>query len=930
MKKIFLSFVTLVVLSLTVQAQLDYEFWLACPDLNENHGGTEYPKDEPILLHLSTKEDPATVIISQPAMNWQSEEINIPANSSIIYYLTSRKAMLECVTPNLVENRGLYISSTALITAYYEVADKQNSDFIALKGKSALGTHFFITGQNRFIAAGDATFVISRFSCDIVATEDGTVVTIKPNKDVVGHPAGMPFDVTLNRGQTYSIQIGKQGEGEERPIGSEITSNNPIAMTIKDCSLAPLQGKEGDPLTRLYAADAAMDQSIPVENIGTEYIIPNGSLPNGDYYFLTATEDNTEIYLDGQPAPVATLQKGEVYKGGFAAKAVQKPATYIRTTKPIYVFQITGSDNSEVGGAILPSIICTGSSRIPFARSGKVGTTPSTSAPGGTAEGYAPVGFELTVFIRKGQENGLYLVTNNQPEKQFITLDIAHAFKDVPGNSDWVAVKKDLKAEILVGSSNVIYHKDGEPFHLGIITGDINTCRYGFFSDFKKVNVNMIADRPNLEYCEGDRIKLTATPYEGAYYTWIGPTNNIIQQGAFLNGKNTYYYQKAKITVSDTGFYKVVTKSGGCGADTSRIHITIYKNPQFQFGKDTTVCIGTKLFLDPAVSDLKYNWSTGDTTQAIYTNPNPGVTEYSLLIRNQYPNITCIASDTIVVTVSDIPAVSFMPSPYPSEGCGEATISFKNYTDPINAKFHWDFGDGTQSTEVNPVHAYTAVSGALSDTYDVTLIASNSSNCADTIKIDRVITMYRKPNAEFIYTPDVIHASNPVAKFIPASEEVPGFQYYWNFGDESTDTTYAPSHIYEAITAEYTVFYKVTNPLSPSCADSTSRPIKVINDSLSYTNVLTPNGDGINDVFIIKNLIAPNGVQNYGGNNGENTLYVYNRYGKRVFYAKDYQNNWEPKNLSDGTYFFIFKAKNQFNEKEYKGTITIIGSSGKD
>ncbi len=728
MKKIILSVIVLLFISINANSQTDTEFWLACPDLNENHGGIEYPKDEPILLHLSTKEDSATVIISQPSMAWQSEEIHIPANTSIIYYLTSRKAMLECVTPDLVENRGLHINSTALITAYYEIADRNNSDFITLKGKSALGTHFFIAGQNRFIAAGDLTFVISRFSCDIVATEDGTVVTIKPSKDVVGHVAGIPFDVTLNRGQTYSIQIGKQGEGADRPIGSEVTSNKPIAMTIKDCSLAPLQGKEGDPLTRLYAADAVMDQSIPVENIGTIYIIPNGSLPNGDYYFLTATEDGTEIYIDGQSTPVATLQKGETYKGGFSAKAAQKPAIYIRASRPIYVFQITGSSNSEIAGAILPSIVCTGSSRIPFARGGKVGTNPGGLKD--SIEGYAPTGFELTVIIRKGQEDSLYLTTNNGTPKNLVK-DLNVSFTEVPGNPYWVVAKHSFTStEIPTGSNNVVYHSEGEPFHLGVITGDASTCRYGFFSDFRSVNVNMIADKPNLEYCEGDRIKLATTPYEGAYYTWIGPSNTIIQQGAFLNGENTYFYQKAKITLADTGFYKVVTKSGGCGIDTNCIHVAIYKNPEIHLGNDTSFCSGLSIVLDAGIPSLCYKWSTGDTTQTITTNPNVGTIRYSVNVKREYPSLACNRYDTITIQVTEKPVVSFAHNPDPAIGCEPLKVSFIANTVPYYTQYDWDFGDGGSSWREDPTHTFVVYNPNLDTVvYNVTLKANTSPGC---------------------------------------------------------------------------------------------------------------------------------------------------------------------------------------------------------
>ena len=73
---------------------------------------------------------------------------------------------------------------------------------------------------------------------------------------------------------------------------------------------------------------------------------------------------------------------------------------------------------------------------------------------------------------------------------------------------------------------------------------------------------------------------------------------------------------------------------------------------------------------------------------------------------------------------------------------------------------------------------------------------------------------------------------------------------------------------------------------------------------LVFPNLFTPNGDGINDSFFIPYLY-------WYPNSG---LEVFDRWGKSVFKTTNYQNDWEPKDLGDGVYFYHF-SNNQVSEK---------------
>lgn len=94
--------------------------------------------------------------------------------------------------------------------------------------------------------------------------------------------------------------------------------------------------------------------------------------------------------------------------------------------------------------------------------------------------------------------------------------------------------------------------------------------------------------------------------------------------------------------------------------------------------------------------------------------------------------------------------------------------------------------------------------------------------------------------------------------------------------------------------------YSVTGITKQGC--SISKQIAVnfcpelskLAEKLKVPNVFTPNGDGKNEYFEIKELI----------NYPENKLQIYSRWGDLVYEAANYTNTWNGSNLTPGTYFY--------------------------
>jgi gliding motility-associated-like protein len=81
-------------------------------------------------------------------------------------------------------------------------------------------------------------------------------------------------------------------------------------------------------------------------------------------------------------------------------------------------------------------------------------------------------------------------------------------------------------------------------------------------------------------------------------------------------------------------------------------------------------------------------------------------------------------------------------------------------------------------------------------------------------------------------------------------------------------------------------------------------------------NAFSPNGDGINDTWVITNLSAYPGA----------TVDVFNRYGQLVFHSENYNKAWDGtfngKSLPAATYYYIIDPKN--NEKKQAGSVTLF------
>ena len=214
---------------------------------------------------------------------------------------------------------------------------------------------------------------------------------------------------------------------------------------------------------------------------------------------------------------------------------------------------------------------------------------------------------------------------------------------------------------------------------------------------------------------------------------------------------------------------------------------------------------------------------------------------------------------------------------------------------------------------------------------------------------------YDNPVIEITTDPDTAFIENPVINFsfVNLSEDtVQVSNHFWDYGDcfegsslyplcqdDLTTLLEAPTHTYSnPISRDTTYYASLTVFNQQGCDTIYSKDVLIRLVDLFIPNVFTPNGDGINDTFIITENTNSGGggegraeYNNYdvlGKYYQSSRLVVFNRWGRIVYESGNYQNDWDGGNLPDGVYYYVLKCHGLVHDEVvYKGAVTIFGSN---
>ena len=415
------------------------------------------------------------------------------------------------------------------------------------------------------------------------------------------------------------------------------------------------------------------------------------------------------------------------------------------------------------------------------------------------------------------------------------------------------------------------------------------------------------------------------------------------------SGFNTYLWNTGatnpQIWVDTSGIYWVhVTADTIDIVDSTNVIILDVQIAQ----NDTTIFCGDTIVLSGTSKGFDYVWSpVTEFTDTIYTYPRDTTMYYAGISDTVISSNYCV--DSVLVTVDPI---VFIDTIFQFRmGCPDSADARVEFA--VSGGYPpYDFDcfnvDKDPPVPEGVIGGSSSIIVKLKDGNKL-LIASDTIGCLAERNFE--VEAYPLPEIELYSDPHdstTIYLQNPIVSFwfenvtydSTLSDTFALQRFAWNFGD-STDLSllFSPTHAY-AKTGDFDVIFDYTTLYG--CPGNDSLSITVEPVDLRITTVLTPNGDGSNDLFEVFENPGDQGGGNGGAyksifENGDepidlskyylsNTLIVFNRWGEKVLEVDNYQNDWDGDGLVDGIYFYILKCDGEYEDKVYKGSVNIFNA----
>ncbi len=453
-----------------------------------------------------------------------------------------------------------------------------------------------------------------------------------------------------------------------------------------------------------------------------------------------------------------------------------------------------------------------------------------------------------------------------------------------------------------------------------------------------------------VDFCTGDSVAKLIAPDGFASYRWFNSAGDTIATDQILEVNNP----------SEGANYSCrMVSATGCSLT---LNSTIYRyEPNADFSHDLVDCnklnntVQFSNLYGTSNGTLEYDWNFGDGSTSTEKDPThvfttSGMHPVTLVVSNPpsvckdsmtkqvetfYPPLIGISGDSTycpgsTTTLKGYGAYRYLWSNgstadsievgkdttvwligYSSMGCYTDTIRYKVHQEPdwqltLDGNSIFCEGDATTLSATGAVsylwntgETSSSITTNKSGIYSVT--GTNTHGCKKTISIN--VTQDPLPNSGFSVSALTVDKRHNQLNC--SSTNQTGVNYLWNMGDSITETGANISHTYNVSNSvkDYTITLTATN--ENGCVSSSSKTIDVVP---FIPNVFTPNGDGVNEVFVP-------GLH----------VQIFDRYGLKLYDGTTgWDGTYNGQKADNDTYFYLinYTDKNN-NEQILKGYLTL-------
>lgn len=302
-------------------------------------------------------------------------------------------------------------------------------------------------------------------------------------------------------------------------------------------------------------------------------------------------------------------------------------------------------------------------------------------------------------------------------------------------------------------------------------------------------------------------------------------------------------------------------------------------------------------------------WSGASNSSGVVNTSSLGVGTFEAYYALQ---VQCSGSDTIEITINDLPSLNISVSD--TLGCVPMSVNISDLNTQTGNTYNWFLDGNAVSSAASDVLSFNNP-----DCQELSVTVTDANGCSSSATYPSLICTEPYPSAYFEYSPENPTTYDFLVDVYNMSSDAASYQ--WNFEgspyslDENITlnfNNYDPNDYYLCLTA--------SNYLG--CADTYCDTIHLVDEfALFVPNTFTPDGDGKNDTF---------GPLYSGERPEEASFMVFNRWGQLIFETDNLDQDWDGSYLGNPSAVdaYVWKIKYKVpnsNKRETKiGHVSLI------